>query len=124
MALDTILLGLFAFMLGGGSFGGKKTAPATPPRGGGPAPSTPSKVPWPSTPSSTVLPTGTDAVQVALAEKDLIVEKEKLKRDAAEARERAKGDPAALADIARKEKERQEALAAMQQDIERAKGKA
>ena len=117
--LEAGILFLLGWLIGGGAYGKKKKgggiAPEPRP---GPAPSKPADAPWPKEP----WPTQDLAARAAEEQKRKNALQARLDADAQEAvnKAKARGDQEALADIARRKKEKQAALDAMQEDINRA----
>lgn len=120
--LEAGVLFLLGWLIGGGAYGKKKKpgggiAPEpVQPRPPGGAPATPREVPWPKEPAATQ----DIAERAAEEQKRKNALQARLDADAQLAVNRAKGDADALADIARRKREKQAALDAMQEDINRA----
>lgn len=117
--IESLILFALGWLIGGGAKGKKPgggIAPEPPaPRPPGPPPATPREVPWPKEPT----PAQDLAARAAEEQKRKNALQARLDADAQEAVNRAKaaGDQEALADIARRKKEKQAALDAMQADI-------
>lgn len=128
--IESLILFALGWLIGGGAKPGKKPggggiAPEPPRAPGGAPPAKPRDVPWPKEPAAP-WPTQDLAERAAEEQKRKNALQAKLDADAQEAVNRAKAanDKEALADIARKKREKQKALDDMQADINRANAEA
>jgi hypothetical protein len=123
--IESLVLFALVWLIGGGAKLGKKPGGggiAPEPRPPGPAPGKPRDVPWPKEPSPAQAEKQDLAARAAEEQKRKNALQARLDADAQEAVNKAKAanDQEALADIARKKREKQKALDMMQEDINRA----
>jgi hypothetical protein len=127
--IESLILFALGWLIGGGAKPGKKPgggiAPE-PPRAPGAPPAKPRDVPWPKEPSPPPAEVQDLAERAREEQKRKNALQARLDADAQEAVNKAKAanDQAALADIARRKKEKQKALDMMQEDINRANAEA